>query len=100
MVLAGESGVVRFSPHAQANVIAPDGNQSRTHTIHINFARPFATTPWVSIGMSEIDGYNTANLRISLSADGVSTSGFDAHALEWADTNILSATATWVACNV
>ncbi|PVD28001.1 hypothetical protein C0Q70_10578 [Pomacea canaliculata] len=51
-----ESGVVGFAPHAQANVIAPDGNQSRTHTIHINFARPFATTPWVSIGMSEIDG--------------------------------------------
>ncbi|PVD27998.1 hypothetical protein C0Q70_10575 [Pomacea canaliculata] len=95
----GESGVVGFAPHAQPNVIASNGGQSRTHRVHINFARPFASTPWVSLGMSEVDEYNTANLRIVLGVDAVSTSGFDAHAYEWGDTNVVSVTAFWVACN-
>lgn len=92
--------MVGFAPHAQPNVIASNGGQSRTHRVHINFARPFASTPWVSLGMSEVDEYNTANLRIVLGVDAVSTSGFDAHAYEWGDTNVVSVTAFWVACNV
>ncbi|PVD28020.1 hypothetical protein C0Q70_10601 [Pomacea canaliculata] len=59
----GESGGIGFTPHTQPGVLF-SGIMSRTHSVHANFSRVFATKPWVSVGITHLDVFNNANVRI------------------------------------
>lgn len=71
----GESGGIGFTPHTQPGVLF-SGIMSRTHSVHANFSRVFATKPWVSVGITHLDVFNNANVRIDVAVDAISTSGF------------------------
>ncbi|XP_025098386.1 uncharacterized protein LOC112566421 [Pomacea canaliculata] len=94
-----ESGTVQLYPHAQPPQQV-SGETRRPHTVHVNFDLPFPTQPWVVVAITRLDVDNRFNVRINVGADAISTSGFDARAYEWADTNTFSVSVVWVACDI
>ena len=86
-------------PHEAPETITGDYHERR-HTAHVTFSHPFPSTPWVAVSLAELDIDTNRNVRVNIGSSAVTSSGFDAFALEWADTNMISATLTWIACSL
>lgn len=64
---------------------------------HFTFSRPFTVPPVVSVGLTQLDAANNANLRIALAVSGITKQGFNYTFNTWCNTAIFSAVANWMA---
>lgn len=74
-----------------------EGNGARSTVIHVPFAERYRRPPTVSIALSSIDIINTANARLTVTAQNITEDGFEAVFSTWADSQIWSARAAWIA---
>ncbi|KAJ7257177.1 hypothetical protein B0H12DRAFT_1015483 [Mycena haematopus] len=63
----------------------------------IEFQRPFITPPKVLVYLKQIDAGNGSSVRIKTYVTDIDAKGFTVHIDTWADTQLYSATASWVA---
>jgi len=86
----------------RAGFVPPDqptsSNGRRTHTQHITFSRPFFGTPQITVGLTRLDAYQWANVRIWTDVTNPSPSGFDLSATENDDSHNYYVTVDWMAC--
>ena len=61
------------------------------------FTEPFRTPPSVHVAVSMWDVDQGANLRVDISADNVSTTGFDLVFGTWSDTRVARVRMNWMA---
>ncbi|MEM7133256.1 MAG: H-type lectin domain-containing protein [Chloroflexota bacterium] len=69
----------------------------RKYTASILFEESFSNTPEVVVGLARADLNPSANGRIAVSAINVTQNGFDLVFMTWADSQVYSAGATWIA---
>jgi hypothetical protein len=87
---------VLFSDYATDGVMwTGDGDREIRH--QINFARAFQSSPVLMLGISLWDADHGTNLRADLTAEKVTTQGFDLVFRTWADTRIARMRADWTA---
>ena len=75
-------------------------NLCHSHDYGVNFPSAFQHNPTVSVSISGLDVDSNKNLRITVSAKHVSTTGFKASMSTWADTRLYAVYFAWVACGV
>lgn len=66
-------------------------------TTHVSFQQPFAKPPQVIVNLAGLDVSNARNTRVTVSANNVSTSGFDLVVDTWADTILYAVWVSWIA---
>lgn len=77
---------------------APTGTGLRGIPIgKVTFAEPFKRPPVVHMAISNIDISHTRNLRISAGVTEVDKDNFVYQFVTWADTEVHSAVANWIA---
>jgi hypothetical protein len=64
---------------------------------HIQFDKQFDFTPVVRTGLQSLDVGNEAHIRILVSADNVTTAGFDLRVQTWSDSRIYFVATDWFA---
>lgn|GEM_PF-3088373 len=74
-----------------------EDSEARLFGVWVPFEKPFAEPPKVIISLHHVDAGNSANLRIQVEPDQVTTTGFRARFSTWADTHIFGVGAVWVA---
>ena len=75
------------------------GNGIRSDTITVNFPVALNFTPIVHVSLVGIDSANSANLRINLDVQNVTSNGFEVVASTWFDTLIYAIHFSWLAIN-
>jgi hypothetical protein len=63
---------------------------------HINFDEEYETVPKVMVSLKGLDADKMENLRIKISAENISTSGFDIRVFTWNDSKIYRVFASWI----
>ncbi len=89
-------GTLRAS-YTDPNWNLKTGTGKRASTFAVVFPTPFTTPPRVNVSLAEFDIVNTANARLDVVAENVTTTEFTVMFSTWADTSIWSAAAAWIA---
>lgn len=83
-----DSGLVHgFSDFANDGDMWP-GKGKRIRRVEVLFSEPFLNPPVVQLGFAMWDISNAANMRVELSADNVTATGFVAIFQTWGDTKV------------
>lgn len=69
----------------------------RTFTVAVMFDAPFLSLPVVQLGLTGFDMDQRDSARISVKADGITESGFQAHITTWARTRVYAVELNWLA---
>lgn len=97
MALGVASGNVLVFDHVVEPGEMWTGNGKRWARVAVTFDTPFDTVPHVQLSLQMIDADRAQNLRLALSAERVSRTGFEAVAHTWNDTHIGRLSVSWVA---
>ncbi|MEM7531401.1 MAG: H-type lectin domain-containing protein [Chloroflexota bacterium] len=73
------------------------GAGTRRYTETVTFDSPFSSIPEISVNLRSVDVYDGTNVRLSVYAESITTTGFVIGFVTWADTRIATATAGWIA---
>jgi hypothetical protein len=73
------------------------GFGARFYTVRVTFQRPFQSPPTVLATLYILDVGNAANTRVNVSAENITTQGFDLVIHTWGDTALYGAYANWLA---
>ena len=73
------------------------GTGDRAHRLAIKFPQPFQRPPTVQVSLTLFDIINTANARLEVTAEEVTTAGFTAVIKTWADGQVYHANIGWLA---
>lgn len=74
-----------------------DGEGERSFDHLVRFERPFATEPKILVTLSHFDLPSYTALRLNITAEKISASGFTLRYFTWANTQILGLGVQWVA---
>jgi len=74
----------------------PDGG-SRSFRLAVRFRKPFATAPLVHVGIAGFDIGNTDAARVTVSAENITTTGFDAVVTTWLYSRLWRIDLNWLA---
>jgi len=72
------------------------GNGQRSFVGHINFNKPYKNIPQVMTSLSGLDAGDMHNIRITISASNITTTGFDINIQTWADTSLYLVHISWI----
>ena len=73
------------------------GDGDRRLELPVTFTTPFSAAPNVTLGLTGIDSAHDQNLRLLLSVQDVTLTGFTLLCSTWGDTHIARASASWQA---
>lgn len=73
------------------------GSGNRTYTIHVTFAKSFATIPTVTTALTLVDLDKNANQRLEVYPTNITPDGFDLNIHTWADSIVYVVGVTWTA---
>ena len=73
------------------------GQGEREFRQKVKFSEPFLTAPAVQIGMSMWDVDHSVNQRMDITAEEVTTKGFEIVFRTWGDTRVARVRADWLA---
>lgn len=73
------------------------GNGYRTYTIHVTFAKSFATIPTVRTALMLLDLSKDTIQRLRVYPTNITPDGFDLNIHTWADSIVYQAGVTWIA---
>lgn len=73
------------------------GEGERERRRSLRFARPFHAPPSVFVSLSMWDFHHVVNARADVSAENVTTEGFDIVFRTWGDTRVARARVRWMA---
>lgn len=76
-----------------------NGQGKRSDIIAINFPNALNFMPMIHVSLVGLDSANSANLRINLDVQNVTSNGFEVVAKTWADTLIYAIHFNWLAIN-
>lgn len=91
------AGSVLVFDHIETNGQMWVGTGERRATAKVKFEAAFDRAPHVLLSISMIDADNGSNLRLQLSAENVTRTGFMAIAYTWKDTRIGRLSVSWIA---
>ncbi len=74
-----------------------DGEGERSFGHIVRFEQPFATVPKILVALSHLDIASYAALRLNITAEKISASGFTLRYFTWGNTQILGLGAQWMA---
>ena len=74
-----------------------DGEGERSFEQIVRFEQPFATVPKILVALSHLDIASYAALRLNITAEKISASGFTLRYFTWGNTQILSLGVQWMA---
>jgi H-type lectin domain-containing protein len=74
-----------------------DGQGERSFEHIVRFERPFAAAPKILVTLSHLDVVSYTALRLNITAEKISASGFTLRYFTWANTQILGLGAQWMA---
>lgn len=94
VVLGGQCDLFR---HVDPDAYMWVGDGDRSVIMPIKFERRLETNPLVFLSLQSIDASQGHNLRFDLSAENVTTRGFDVVFSTWFDTKIASCSISWFA---
>lgn len=95
-----------LSSHVAASVLTegwnlatvdPDMEEIRTFSVEVFFDSPFLSVPVVQLGLTGFDIDQRDSSRISIKADGITESGFQALITTWANTRVYAVELNWFA---
>ena len=69
----------------------------RWYSTHVNFAKPFHSTPLVHTGIRSFDLGKEANARLLVSATEINTKGFTLNIQTWSDSRVYGVGVDWIA---
>lgn len=75
----------------------PWSESQKSTSRRIAFAHPYATPPKVIVWLDAVDSGPGRNVRVRTWADQIDATGFTIHVDTWADSNLWSAGASWLA---
>lgn len=78
-----------FEPAAEADI--------RTFTVAVAFDSPFFAVPVVQLGLTGFDMDQRDSSRISVKAESITESGFQASITTWANTRVYAVEFNWLA---
>ena len=73
------------------------GSGQRMRVIDVSFSSKFRHPPAVQAGFALLDVSNSDALRLNLTVDNVTETGFKLTVETWGDTKVARASATWLA---
>jgi hypothetical protein len=74
-----------------------DGEGERSFEQIVRFEQPFPNVPKILVALSHLDIGSYTALRLNITAEKVSASGFTLRYFTWANTQILGLGAQWMA---
>ena len=95
--LSVANGVAHIFDHIESDGPMWTGSGKRWARAAVRFDTPFVAPPAVQIAISMIDADNNRNMRLELSTEDLSPSGFTAVAHTWNDTRIGRLQVSWTA---
>ena len=73
------------------------GKGSRARSTPVTYSEAFRDGPVITVSLDLFDFSNNTNLRYEITAENITTSGFDIVFKTWGDTKIARARANWTA---
>jgi hypothetical protein len=96
-VLSSNVGIGILTEGWNLDVIDPHGEGSRSFTVDITFASPFSSLPVVQLGLTGFDMDQRDSSRITLKANNITESGFQAVLSTWASSRVFAVEFNWLA---
>ena len=75
----------------------PDADEARSFAVDVTFDSPFLSVPVVQLGLSGFDLDQRDSARITLKAESITESGFQAVVSTWAGTRVFAIEFNWLA---
>ncbi len=72
-------------------------DQPRVHLLQVAFDAPFSAPPVVQVGLTGFDLDQRDSARLSLKAENITATGFQAAIITWADTRVYGVEFQWFA---
>lgn len=96
-VLSSNVGVGVLTEGWNLDIVESNGEGSRSFTVDITFASPFSSFPVVQLGLTGFDMDQRESSRISLKAENITESGFQAVLSTWASSRVFAVEFNWLA---
>jgi hypothetical protein len=96
-VLSSNVGVGVLTEGWNLDVTESRGEGSRSFTVDIAFATSFSSIPVVQLGLTGFDMDQRESSRITLKAENITESGFQAVLSTWASSSIFAVEFNWLA---
>lgn len=77
--------------------LEPDTELTRSYKVAVVFDFPFETVPVVQIGLTGFDIDQRDSARLTITAESITESGFQAVITTWSSTRVYAATLNWLA---
>jgi hypothetical protein len=74
-----------------------DGEGERHFEYAVKFEQPFEEVPQILVALNHLDVESHTALRLSVTAEKISASGFTLRYSTWANTQVFSVGAQWIA---
>lgn len=92
-----ESGYLALFDHIESGGVMWTGSGTRSVLRSVRFGSPFGADPAVQLSLAAIDAAHEQNLRLTLSAIGITSEGFTIECHTWDDTRIGRLAVNWMA---
>jgi hypothetical protein len=96
-VLSSTVGIGVLTDGWNLDTIEPGTEASRSFIVNVTFASSFYSVPVVHLGLTGFDMDQRDSARISLTAENISESGFQAVISTWATTRVFAVEFNWLA---
>lgn len=96
-VLSSKVGVGVLTDGWNLAEIDPDGGEDRRFVVDVMFDSPFLSVPVVQLGLSGFDLDQRDSARVTLTAENITESGFQAIVSTWAGTRVFAIEFNWLA---
>jgi hypothetical protein len=96
-VLSSHAGVGVLTEGWTLDTVSAETDDVRTFITEIVFATPFASIPVVQLGLTGFDLDQRDSARITLKAENITTTGFQAVISTWAATRVFAVEFNWLA---
>jgi hypothetical protein len=96
-VLSSNVGVGVLTEGWNLDIVESNGEGSRSFKVDISFASSFSSFPVVQLGLTGFDMDQRESSRISLKAENITESGFQAVLSTWASSRVFAVEFNWLA---
>lgn len=96
-VLSSTVGIGVLTDGWNLDTIEPGEEDSRSFIVNVAFASSFYSVPVVHLGLTGFDMDQRDSSRITLTAENISESGFQAVISTWATTRVFAVEFNWLA---
>jgi hypothetical protein len=96
-VLSSCLGVGILTPGWNLDTVDSGSAEPRSFSVPVVFASEFSSIPVVHLGLTGLDVDQRDSARITLKAENISPSGFEAVISSWADSRVFAVEFNWLA---